>query len=88
MKFPHSVDHIEASKRCWDAIDLLIKEGRLESLETLSRVWNYPLNKLIQLHEKRELLAGDYINNLILRYSVNPVFIWLGHSPILLKILK
>lgn len=79
-----SSDKQVMAERQWKAIDTLIETERT-TLEDLSRVWNKPLSQLLRWKEEKKLLPYALEHNLVLRFGVSPIWIWLGEEPILIK---
>jgi len=69
--------------RVWKAIDKLI-ETESASIDEISRAWQMPVDVILMKRDNNEDLATRYYHNLILRFRVNPLFLYHGESPIII----
>lgn len=66
-------------ERQWAAIEALFESGRTDMIG-LSRAWNKPLHTLQRWQEEKRPLPNHFSNNLVLRYGVSPLYLWLGEG--------
>lgn len=69
--------------REWKAIRHLLDE-ELVTLDELSRAWQMPGDQILRMMENNKPLAKQYLHNLILRFRVNPLFLFQGEKPVVI----
>lgn len=69
--------------RVWTAVNHLI-ENDLTTIDEISRSWQMPVNVILEKMENNEDLARRFKHNLVLRFRVNPLFLFYGEKPIVI----
>lgn len=69
--------------REWAAVKYLL-ENELVTMDELSRAWQMSGDVILEKMEDNESLPIHYKHNLVLRFRVNPLFLFHGEKPIVI----